>query len=56
MPGLDPGIHAAARTVMISDRRYYFTVDDENAEVEILAVFCGGQDHLRLHADRVARR
>jgi len=41
----------------VTDRNFvfYFEIEEQRAEVKILAVFFGGADHLRQIAERLAR-
>ena len=49
-----PDLPGSVRHVTEAEFVFYFTVDDGSGEVEILAVFFGGKEHLRLYAERAA--
>ncbi|QCG97030.1 type II toxin-antitoxin system RelE/ParE family toxin [Azospirillum sp. TSA2s] len=51
-PEIQPGI----RTVTRNRFTFYFSIDDSQAEVLIVAVFFGGVDHRRQIVDRLGSR
>jgi plasmid stabilization system protein ParE len=53
---LSPEISPGIRRVTKNQAVFYFDVDESEKTVRILAVFFGGQDHLRLMLKRLASR
>ena len=51
-----PELQAGIRYVMHRNFVFYFEIEEQGAEVRILAVFFGGSDHLRQIAERLAKR
>jgi len=50
-----PDLPGGVRHVTDTDFVYYFTVDDQRFEVDVVAVFFGEQNHLRLFRERSAQ-
>ena len=48
-----PGLRDSVRHVTEQQFVYYFEIDDRLAEVRILTVFFGGEDHLEQIAERL---
>ncbi len=49
-----PELKGSVRHVTAQQFVYYFEIDDHLAEVRILAVFFGGEDHLEQIAERLS--
>ena len=50
-----PELKGTIRNVTDKNFVFYFEIEEQHAEVRILAVFFGGADHLRQIAERLAR-
>ena len=50
-----PELKGGVRHITQRNFVFYFEIDEQSAEVRILAVFFGGADHLRQIVERLAR-
>ena len=53
---LHPELKAGIRHVTHRNFVFYFEIEEQSAEVKILAVFFGGTDHLRHIVEHLAKR
>ena len=53
---LHPGIMPGLRHVTIDQAIYWFSVDEDGHIVRVLAIFFGGQDHIRRMLARLLQR